>query len=368
MIRIQDIWSTITELLPPALQESYDNCGLQVGDPSLPATGVLCCVDITEQVLQEALQKKCNVIIAHHPLLFKGLKRIGTESYIERCVRFAIRHDLAIYAAHTNADNADGGLNYLLAEDLGLSQVTSLEPQRGTLMELVTFVPTQYVSRVSEALWSAGAGKIGTYDSCSYRSEGKGTFRALDGAHPFVGEVGSLHEEQEQRLSVTFPSYLQAQVERALLSAHPYETPAYSITSLANLHPRIGAGIIGELAEKEPLDSFLERIARYFRTDQLRYSVTPKTHVKRIAICGGAGAFLWSKARRAGADILITGEAKYNDYFDCEGAPILATVGHYESEHIATRLFAQIISQKMPNFAVYQSELDSNPIKALQHP
>ena len=117
MIRIQDIWSTITELLPPALQESYDNCGLQVGDPSLPATGVLCCVDITEQVLQEALQKKCNVIIAHHPLLFKGLKRIGTESYIERCVRFAIRHDLAIYAAHTNADNADGGLNYLLAED-----------------------------------------------------------------------------------------------------------------------------------------------------------------------------------------------------------------------------------------------------------
>lgn len=368
MIPIYKVWGALTEKLPTALQESYDNCGLQVGDPSQIATGVLCCVDITEAVLQEAIAKGCNMVIAHHPLLFKGLKQIGTSSYIERCVRLAIRHDLTIYAAHTNADNADGGLNYLLAQGLGLQAVTALAPMSDTLMELVTFVPAKELNQVAEALWAAGAGSIGAYDSCSYRCSGQGTFRALDGAHPFVGEVGQLHVEPEERLSLTFPAYLQRQVEQALLTSHPYETPAYSITRLQNVHPRIGAGVIGELPEAESIEGFLRRVADYFKTEQLRYSVTEKTAIKRVAICGGAGAFLWKQAKRAGADILITGEAKYNDYFDCEGAPILCTVGHYESESIATQLFAQIISDKMPNFAVYQSELDSNPIKALQHP
>ena len=368
MIPIYKVWEAIIEKLPTALQESYDNCGLQVGDPSQPATGVLCCVDITEAVLHEAIAKGCNVIVAHHPLLFKGLKQVGTSSYIERCVRLAIRHDLTIYAAHTNADNADGGLNYLLAEGIGLQSAVALAPMPDTLMELVTFVPPQELDSVSEALWRAGAGTIGAYDRCSYRSEGRGTFRALDGAHPFIGTIGELHTEPEERLSVTFPAYLQRNIEQALRSSHPYETPAYSIIRLQNTHPRIGAGVIGDLPQAEPLEAFLSRIARYFKTEQLRYSVTQKQHIQRVAICGGAGAFLWKQARHSGADILITGEAKYNDYFDCEGSPILCTVGHYESESIATELFAQLISEKLPTFAVYQSELDSNPIKALQHP
>ncbi|WP_455107524.1 Nif3-like dinuclear metal center hexameric protein [Porphyromonas sp.] len=368
MTPIYKVWEAIAEKLPPTLQESYDNCGLQIGDPSIEATGVLCCVDITEAVLLEAIDKRCNVIIAHHPLLFKGLKQISTSSYIERCVRLAIRHDLTIYAAHTNADNADGGLNYLLAEAIGLESLSALSPMSGTLMELVTFVPTQEQEQVAEALWKAGAGRIGAYAQCSFRSSGRGTFRALEGAHPFIGAIGELHTEQEERLSVTFPSYRQRQVEEALLASHPYETPAYSITRLQNVHPNIGAGVIGELPYAETTESFLRRIESYFKTKQLRYSVTNKQQIKRVAICGGAGAFLWKQARHAGADILITGEAKYNDYFDCEGAPILCTVGHYESESIAAQLFAQIISEKIPNFAVYQSELDSNPIKALQHP
>ena len=215
MTPIYKVWEALTEKLPTALQESYDNCGLQVGDPSQIATGVLCCVDITEAVLQEAIAKGCNMIIAHHPLLFKGLKQIGTSSYIERCVCLAIRHDLTIYAAHTNADNADGGLNYLLAEELGLQAVTALAPMSDTLMELVTFVPAKKLNQVAEALWTAGAGTIGAYDSCSYRSSGQGTFRALDGAHPFVGEIGQLHVEPEERLSLTFPAYRQRQVEQA---------------------------------------------------------------------------------------------------------------------------------------------------------
>lgn len=263
-LRIQDIWAELAERLPLHLQESYDNCGLQVGDPSIPATGVLCCVDITEAVLEEALAKGCNMIIAHHPLLFKGLKCISTGSYIQRCVTFALRHELVIYAAHTNADNAPAGLNYLLAEDLGLQQVQALLPR--------------------------------------------------------------------------------------------YPDDAFT-----------GSGIIGMLPKPIALEEWLRQIEVYFQTRQLRYSRTNKTSVQRVAICGGAGAFLWERAREVGADALLTGEAKYNDYFDCEGSPILVTVGHYESERIAATLFAEVISQKFSTFAVYESELDSNPIKALQH-
>lgn len=361
-----ELWSLVCQHLPVALQESYDNCGLQVGDPTRPVTGVLCCVDITEEVLYEAKQKGCNVVIAHHPLLFKGLKRISDKgSYIERCVHLAIQSCISIYAAHTNADNAPSGINYLLAQDLGLEHIRTLQPMPRTLRELVTFVPTEYVPQVSQALWSAGAGQIGSYDKCSYQSEGIGTFRALEGSDPFVGEIGQLHREREVRLSVTFPFYQTGSIERALLDAHPYETPAYSITTLENAHPYIGAGIIGDLAQPQTISTFMENIRDYFQTKQLRYSVTKKQIIQRVAICGGAGAFLWKDARAAGADILITGEAKYNDYFDCEGDPILATVGHYESETIATKLFAQIISEKITNFAVYQSDIDSNPIIAL---
>lgn len=263
-LRIQDIWAELALRLPLHLQESYDNSGLQVGDPSLRATGVLCCVDITEAVLEEALAKGCNMVIAHHPLLFKGLKCISTQSYIQRCIAFALRHDLVIYAAHTNADNAPQGLNYLLAKDLGLQGTQALEPR-----------------------------------------------------YP------------EDRLT--------------------------------------GSGVVGDLLASVPLEEWLSELERYFDTHQLRYSRTEKAEIRRVAICGGAGAFLWPRAKEVGADVLLTGEAKYNDYFDCEGDPVLITVGHYESERIATRLFSKIISDKFPTFAVYQSELDSNPIKALQH-
>lgn len=263
-LRIQDIWDELVLQIPIELQESYDNCGLQVGDPMRLATGALCCVDITEEVLEEALAKGCNMIIAHHPLLFKGLKRIGTSTYIERCIRRAIKEDIAIYALHTNADNSPRGLNYLLAQDLGLEQVQALSPM------------------------------------------------------------------------------------------HPQD-------------PYTGAGVIGTLPQPISLKVWLEQMEGYFQTHQLRYSKTDKTLIQRIALCGGAGAFLWREAQAAGADVLLTGEAKYNDYFDCEGSPVLITVGHYESERIAARLFSQIISDKFPTFVVYQSELDSNPIKALQH-
>lgn len=364
-MKIRDIIKALEEALPLWLQEDYDNCGLQVGSPDAEATGALLAVDITEAVITEAMERGCNLIVAHHPLLFKGLKRITSSSYIERCVQLAIKHDIAIYAAHTNADNHAEGLNYLLAQDLGLSNLRPLTPSHVRLMQLVTYVPTEHLSQVEQALWSAGAGQIGSYDCCSFTSSGTGSFRALNGANPFVGELGVLHREPETRLSCVFPAPEASRMERALLEAHPYEVPAYELIELHNPLPSMGSGIVGDLAETVPTRAMLERLAEYFDTRQLRFSRSPLAVVRRVAICSGAGAFLWRAARAAGADLFVTGEAKYNDYFDVEDRPILATVGHYESERIATRLFRQIISRKFPTFALHESTLDSNPVTSL---
>lgn len=366
---IKQIIQSLEERLPLWMQEEYDNSGLQVGDPSQEATGVLLCVDITEEVIYEAVQLRCNLIISHHPLLFKGLKQIGIDSYIERCVTLAIKADICIYAAHTNADNAPDGLNAYLAKDLGLHSVRPLVPLVGKLMELVTYVPHEAVNQVQEAIWSAGAGRIGSYDQCSFTVEGLGSFRPLNGATPYVGKLNELHHQPEVRVSAILTEANCSRVISALREAHPYETPAYSLINLSNSYSGAGSGIIGDMVEGVELEIFLQSIKDYFHTAKLSYSTLGQYEesrlVRRIAICSGAGAFLWRDARTLGADVFITGEAKYNDYFDVEANPILVTVGHYESEVIATKVFRDIISHNFPTFAVYESKLNSNPIKSI---
>lgn len=364
-MKIKDIILSIEQTLPLWLQEDYDNCGLQVGSPEAEATGALLAVDITESVIAEAIEIGCNLIVAHHPLLFKGLKQITGRSYIERCVQLAIKHDIAIYAAHTNADNHAQGLNYLLAKDIGLSNLSPLVQSPARLMQLVTYVPTAKLSELEQALWQAGAGQLGAYDCCSFSCTGKGSFRPLKGANPYVGEVGSIHREEETRLSCVFPAPEASRIEQALLNTHPYEMPAYELIELNNSIPGMGSGIIGDLETAVPTKALLKQLEEYFDTRQLRFSRSSISEIHRVAICSGAGAFLWRAARAAGAELFITGEAKYNDYFDVEERPILATVGHYESERIATRLFRQIISGKFPTFALHESALDSNPITSL---
>ncbi len=364
-MQVKDITQALEEVMPLWLQEDYDNCGLQVGDKMAELNSALLCVDLTEAVVDEAIELGAGLIVTHHPPLFKGLKRIGTGSYIERAVVKAIQHNIAIYAAHTNADNAPDGLNYLLAEDFGLKNVRPLSPVSGKLMELVVFVPKTHLRQVQEALWAAGAGQIGAYDSCSFASSGLGTFRPLEGAEPFSGKQGELSQEEEERFSLILPSAEAAKVVNALLSAHPYEVPAYSLIPLANDYLGAGAGIIGELDEEVEAEVFLRQVKTYFACDKLTYTKSDVKQVRRVALCGGAGAFLWRAAKAQGADIFITGEAKYNDYFDVESRPILSTVGHYESEVVATKLFHKVISKKFPNFVLYISKLNSNPILSI---
>lgn len=365
MVKIKDIIREIEQFAPLPLQESFDNAGVQVGDVNQPATGVLVCLDVTEAVIDEALETGCNLIISHHPLAFKSFKSLTGATYVERCMIKACKYDLVVYAAHTNLDNAPGGVNFQLAEILGLENVRVLSPQKEALLKFVTYVPEAYAETVRNVLFHAGAGQIGNYDSCSFNVSGEGSFRAGNGTHPFCGEIGELHIEKEVRIETVLPAFRKSAVVRALLSVHPYEEPAYEFYPLANAWDMVGSGIVGELPEGEDEMEFLQRLKTCFKVDCVKYSALLGKKIREVAICGGSGAFLIKDAIRYGADVFITGEAKYNDFYDVEDHILLAVIGHYESEVCTKDIFYNIISKKFPNFAVHFSNVNSNPVKYL---
>lgn len=364
-MKIKEIVSALDRFAPLPLQDGFDNAGLQIGLTEAEATGALLCLDVTEAVLDEAIALGCNLVISHHPLIFKGYKSITGKDYAERCILKAIRNDMVLYAAHTNLDNAKGGVNYKIAEKIGLKHLQVLEPQRNSLLKLVTFVPTEQAERVRKALFAAGCGNIGGYDSCSYNLKGEGTFRAGENTHPFCGSIGELHREEEVRIETILPSYKKGEVVRALLSAHPYEEPAFDLYPLENEWTQAGAGIVGELETPETELEFLKRIKKIFEVECVKHNRLTGREIQKVALCGGAGAFLIPQAICSGADIFITGEIKYHDYFGHEDEILLAEIGHYESEQYTKEIFYSIIRDLFPNFALHLSKINTNPIKYL---
>lgn len=361
-MQIRDIIKAIEEFAPLALQESYDNSGVQVGDVNREATGVLIAIDITEELIEEAVNKNCNLIVAHHPLIFKGLKRLTGSSYIERCVWKAVKNDIVLYAAHTNLDNVSEGVSYRMAQKLDLRNIRILAPQEDTLLKLVTFVPLPKAELVRTALFGAGAGHIGKYSECSYNVLGEGTFKAGEDADPYVGSIGQQHTEVEVRVEVILPQHLLARVVKALKDAHPYEVPAYDIISLQNVDESNGSGVIGELPHEIDAHHFLKTVKEVFNVPCVKYSPLHKEQIKHIALCGGSGSFLYPQAMAAGADVFITGEIKYHDFFVHENRIILAEIGHYESEQYTKELIYDIIREKFSNFAVHLADVKTNPI------
>ena len=365
MIKVKDILKELEQYAPLPLQEDYDNAGVQVGDVDQLATGALVCLDVTEEVLNEAIEKECNLIISHHPLVFKPFKSLKGNTYIERCLIKACKHDIVIYAAHTNLDNVQGGVNYRLAEMIGLQNVRILSPQKNALLKLVTFVPESHEELMRSTLFNAGAGSIGNYDSCSFNTQGSGTFRANEEANPFCGEVGELHTEKEVRIETVLPTYKKGAVTRALLSVHPYEEPVFDFYLLNNSWDQAGSGVVGELPEAEDELVFLQRIKELFRVECIKHSDLTGKQIREVALCGGSGAFLIKDAISYGVDVFITGEAKYNDFYDVEDHILLAVIGHYESELCTKDIFYTILSKKFPTFALYKSGLDRNPVNYL---
>ncbi|GEP96075.1 Nif3-like dinuclear metal center hexameric protein [Chitinophaga cymbidii] len=362
---IRDIIQILEAFAPPPYQESYDNAGLLFGNAGTEVKGVLLTLDATEAVLDEALEKGCNLVIAHHPIVFSGLKKINGNNYVERVAIKAIKNDIAVYAAHTNLDNVRGGVSAMMAAQLGLEQTKVLAPKRELLCKLFTFAPVADAEIVRAALFAAGAGHIGKYSECSFYHDGTGTFKGQADTDPYVGKPGERHLEPETKIEVIFPAYLEAQVVRALLQHHPYEEVAYDIIQLENEYNEVGSGLIGTLPEAMEEMDFLRMVKERFRTGCVRYTPLRGKPVKKVAVCGGAGSFLLKKARSAGADAYVSADFKYHEFFDAENQLIIADVGHFESEQFAVDLFYHILTENFRNFAPLKSTINTNPVNYL---
>ncbi len=361
-MKIKEIAACLEDFAPKSLQESYDNSGLLLGDPNDDVQCALICLDLTMEVLDEAIQGKCDLIISHHPLIFSGLKSLTGKNDIERIIIQAIKNDIAVYAIHTNLDNMQDGVNAMLCEKLGVVNTRILKPLHQMLSKLVTFCPVDHADKVREELFASGAGHIGNYDSCSFNSEGYGTFRAGEGTDPYVGDKGKEHREKEVRIEMIFPQYLQGALISSLMAIHPYEEVAYDIYQLSNEHSAVGAGMIGEL--KNPMDemSFIKHVKDTLSAGCIRHTKPLGKMISKVAVCGGSGSFLIKNAIKSGADIFITADVKYHQFFEAEERILIADAGHFETEQFTKELIYNILIEKFPTFALRISHTNTNAI------
>ncbi len=359
---LSDIIRSLEAWAPPTLQEDYDNSGLQVGDPQREVKAALIALDCTEDVVAEAVRRGCDVIIAHHPVIFRGLKSITGRNGVERTLLAAIRNNVAIYAIHTNLDNVITGVNAEIATRLGLQDVEVIAPKGDQLRKLVVFVPTAHAEAVRNALFSAGAGRIGNYDECSYGLEGQGTFRGGEGSNAYIGEKGVRHREPETRIETILHAPMERAVVQAMLKAHPYEEVAYDIYPLANNYKGVGSGAIGHLAQPMDEVAFLAMVKEAFSAPVVKHTALRGKPVERVAVCGGSGAFLIGRALARNADAFITSDVKYHQFFEAEGQLLLADIGHFESEQFTMHLIQRHLSAFLPTFAAHLTESVTNPI------
>lgn len=363
-LKLETLVKSLEQWAPPSLQESYDNSRLHFGDLQAEIKQVLISLDISSEIVDEAISRKANMIISHHPLIFGGLKSLTGKTDAERALIKAIQNNIAIYACHTNLDNVASGVNHEIGRRLGVASTHILSPKSSLLKKLVVFVPEADGQAVSEAMWNAGAGSIGNYDECSFRSTGTGTFRGNDQSNPSLGEPGIRREEKEYRLEVLVEQHLQNKVLRAMKEAHPYEEIAYELYPIENEHPLVGSGMYGDFEEPLPAMDLLNKIKRTFG-GMLRYTQIPTQPVKRIAWCGGSGSFLLGAAKSVEADVFLSSDFKYHQFFEAENEILIADIGHFENEQFTIDLIAAYLRKNFPNFAVLLTENSTNPINYL---
>lgn len=361
-MKILELVKNLEKDFPLSHQESYDNSGFQISFPQHEITGLLLTLDIDKQTLDEAIEKKCNLIISHHPLLFKPIKNIRAQSVRGDIIIGAIQHEISLYSMHTNFDNSWNGTNRILADLFELQHVELIEPKKGLLKKLITYVPNEYADKVRNAIFIAGGGFIGNYDSCSYNSEGFGTFKANEACNPFVGEIGEVHHEPEVRIETIFPAHLQSTVIQALISSHPYEEVAYDIYPLDNEHNRVGLGMFGQLIDPMPVGVFLSYVKTTLSCQVLKTSKSSRQVIQKVAICSGSGASFIPLVASKQADAYITADTKYHDFTECPPDLLLIDAGHFETEVYFIKKLFDIIQKKNTNFAVHLSENCSNPV------
>jgi dinuclear metal center YbgI/SA1388 family protein len=357
IIRALEQWASL------GMQEDFDNSGLQVGNKNTEISQILLSLDCTDEVVNEAIDLGCEMIITHHPLIFKGIKSLTGKNETERIIIKAVHHNLVIYAMHTNLDQIAGGVSHALADQLGLTNQKVLVPMSGKLNKLVCFCPDTHVTAVRDAIFEAGAGHIGNYSSCSFNLNGMGTFKGEEGSNPFVGAKGHLHQEPETRIETVFPKWRQAAIIQAMLKAHPYEEVAFDIYHLENTLGNLGLGVVGELQNATKEIELLELIKEKTGIPMIRHSGFSGKMIKKVALCGGAGSSFIPQAKMAGADAYLTGDIRYHDFASAEGQLLIADIGHFESEQFALEKISHAISEIFPNFAVHFTKLGLNPVK-----
>jgi dinuclear metal center YbgI/SA1388 family protein len=362
-MKIAEIAAWLETIAPTSLQENYDNAGLITGNSSWECTGIITSLDATEAVVMEAVEKKCNLIVAHHPIIFGGLKRINGKNYVEKTIIAAIKNDIAIYAIHTNLDNVLRGVNGRMADKLGLINRSVLQPKNNVLKKLFTFVPLEFSEKVRNAIFAAGAGEISDYSECSFNTEGQGTFKPGKGTNPFSGNIGERKLENEVKIEVILPAWKERSVLAAMKAAHPYEEVAYDIIALENRQENVGSGLVGILPVPFTEMAFLALLKEQFKLSIVRHTSLTGKMVKKVALCGGAGSFLIGAAIAAGADFYVSSDIKYHEFFDANGHLVVADIGHYESEQFTIDLLLDLLSEKFPNFAVQKTGVKTNPVQ-----
>ncbi|WP_282163079.1 Nif3-like dinuclear metal center hexameric protein [Ulvibacterium marinum] len=362
---ILEITQILEELAPLHYAEDFDNTGILVGNPETEVSGVLVTLDTLETVIEEAIAHNCNLIVSFHPIIFGGLKKLTGSSYVERTVTKAIQNQIAIYSMHTALDNSPKGVNAKICEILGIQNPKILIPKKGTLKKLTTYVPKNDAEKVRKSLFAAGAGNIGKYSDCSFNTDGTGSYKANDGANPAKGQIGQIHYEEETQINVVFSAMNEPRIKTALLKHHPYEEVAYEIHTLDNTDPAIGMGMVGHL--KNPMEEmqFLELIKKKMKASCIRHSELLGKRIQKVAVLGGSGAFAISAAKASGADVFITADVKYHQFYEAENRMIIADIGHYETEQFTKNLLVDYLTKKIPNFAIRLSESKTNPIKYL---
>ena len=364
-MKVKEVTEILEALAPLAYAEDFDNVGLLVGDSEANVTGILVTLDTLEVVVDEAITKKCNLIVSFHPIIFGGLKKLTGSNYVEKTVIKAIQNNIHIYSMHTALDNCPNGVNAKICEVLGLTNTKILIPQKGTIKKLTTYAPTGDVDAVKTSLFEAGAGSIGNYQNCSFISDGMGSYMPQENANPKKGNIGELQLENETQINVTFAKANEKQVVQALFKSHPYEEVAYEITTLENTNQNIGMGMIGELHQPMTEELFLKSVNSKMNSESIRHTELIGNRVKKVAVLGGSGAFAIKAAIASGADVFITSDIKYHQFYEAEGKILLADIGHYESEQFTKNLIVDYLTKKIPNFAIRLSESKTNPIKYL---
>ena len=364
-MKIFQITQILEEWAPLHYAEDFDNVGLLVGNPNDEVSGILVTHDCLEEVVDEAIERNCSLIICFHPILFKGLKRFNGNSHVVRAVRKAIKNDVAIYAIHTALDNQAHGVSFGLSQALGLTNTSILLPKEDTIKKLNFYVPKSKADQVRDTLFAAGAGKLGNYDKCSFSSDGKGSFRPAQNSTPYVGRKGEQHIEDEIQIQMVFQKHVSSEITKALLSSHPYEEVAYEINSLENSNPNLGMGMIGHLPKSMKPSSFLKFVKKTLGTPSLRHSQLGTNNIDRVAVLGGSGSFAIQAAKRKKVDAYITADLKYHDFYEGNQSFLVVDAGHYETEQHTKKLILNYLTEKLPNFAILLSEVDTNPIKYL---